>query len=67
MWYSHKESGVAVDLDELRFLSCAEDEHGQPCIYFHFDDGKSASKPFESEEQMQAVFDGIAEELKKEY
>ena len=67
MWYSHKESGVAVDLNDVRFLSCAEDQFGKPCIYFYFLDGKSASHEFQSEEQRQEVFDGIGEGLKEVY
>ena len=67
MWYSHKESGVAVDLAEVRLLSYSKNVEGEPCICFHFCDGKSVSEPLQNEEQRQEVFEGISEALKDEY
>ena len=60
MWYSHKESGIAVDLSQVRFLRCFENAADGPRITFHFLDGQSKSEKFQDKEQMQEVFDEIS-------
>ena len=63
MWYSHKESGVAVDLNQIRLVMCHPRAQSAPAIAFYFLDGKSQSHSFDSVEQMQEVFDEITKEL----
>ena len=63
MWYFHKKSGVAFDLNQVRLLSCSPDAMGGPAIYFFFLDNSNTSHTFQDAEQMQAVFDEITERL----
>ena len=63
MWYSHKESGVAVDLNQIRLVSCQPRTTRGAAIEFCFLDGKSQNHLIGSKEQMQEVFDEITEEL----
>ena len=63
MWYFHKESGLAVDLNQIRLLCCFPNAVHGSMITFYFLDGSQEDVTFESDEQRKTVFDEIIEKL----
>ena len=63
MWYFHEESGLAVDLNQVRLLRRDTLLGVEPMITFHFLNGGSKSIIFESDQQRQMVFDEITAKL----